>query len=248
MRSSERDLHTGLKCHTVHRGRYLTDTTARFLYDLATAVRGRFLISLFRRALSYDLIKGKLLTWLNDGSVDGLSGKLYIRISLLICGSLRRERGESLILFSRVRLGKLRLALIDLGLDHGIIISACRRLHEILYKLLLIHRLTRGSARKQELIRRCIILGNRAVLRLHVPLCSRVRRRLCRRCLQIFRIFNRKGIFSLRSSRADLVQKRIQIRIDQIIRVNTLPVTGDRHLPRIFFFNSGLRLTSRHSL
>ena len=42
---------------------------ARFLYDLASTVGSRFLISLFRRALSYDLIKGKLLTRLDDLSI-----------------------------------------------------------------------------------------------------------------------------------------------------------------------------------
>ena len=205
MRSSERDLHTGLKCHTVHRGRYLADTTARFLYDLASTVGSRFLISLFRRALSYNLIKGKFLTRLHDGPVNSPGRELYVRISLLVGGSLRRKRGKSLILLLRVRCRKLRLALIDLSLDHGVIVSACRSLHEVLYKLLLVHRLARSSVRKQELIRRSVILGDRAVLCLHIPLRRRVRRCLCRSGLQILGVFNREGVLSLCLSRADSI-------------------------------------------
>ena len=176
---------------------------ARFLYDLATAVRGRFLISLFRRALSYDLIKGKLLTWLHDSSVDSLGRELHVRISLLVGGSLRRKRRKSLILLLRVCCGKLRLALIDLSLDHSVIIAACSRLHKILYKLLLVHSLARSSVRKQELICRSVILGDRTVLCLHIPLRRRVRRCLCRSGLQILRVFNREGILPLCLSRAD---------------------------------------------
>ena len=205
MRSSERDLHTGLKCHTVHRGRYLADTTARFLYDLASTVGSRFLISLFRRALSYNLIKGKFLTRLHDGSVDGSGRKLYVCISFLVGGSLRRKRRKSLILLLRVCCGKLRLALIDLSLDHSVIIAACSRLHKILYKLLLVHSLARSSVRKQELICRNVILGDRTVLCLHIPLRRRVRRCLCRSGLQILGVFNREGVLSLCLSRADSI-------------------------------------------
>ena len=203
MRSSERDLHTGLECHTVHRGRYLADTTARFLYDLATAVCSGLLITFFRSTRTNDLIKGKFLTRLHDSSVDSLGRELHVRISLLVGGSLRRKRRKSLILLLRLRCGKLRLALIDLSLYHGVIVSACRSLHKILYKLLLVHSLARSSVRKQELICRSVILGDRTVLCLHIPLRRRVRRCLCRSGLQILRVFNREGILSLCLSRAD---------------------------------------------
>ena len=205
MGSSERDLHTGLECDPVHRRRYLANTAARFLNDLASTVGSRFLISLFRRALSYNLIKGKFLTRPHDGSVDSSGRKLYVCISLLVGGRLRRKRRKSLILLLRVRCGKLRLALIDLSLDHGVIVSACRSLHEVLYKLLLVHSLARSSVRKQELIRRSVILGDRAVLCLHIPLRRRVRRCLCRSGLQILGVFNREGVLSLCLSRADSI-------------------------------------------
>ena len=248
MGSSERDLHTGLECHTVHRRRYLAYTTARFLYDLASTVGSRFLISLFRRALSYNLIKGKFLTRPHDGSVDSSGRKLYVCISLLVGGRLRRKRRKSLILLLRVRCGKLRLALIDLSLYHGVIVSACRSLHEVLYKLLLVHSLARSSVRKQELIRRSVILGDRAVLCLHIPLRRRVRCCLCRCGLQIFRIFHRECIFSAILVSRNPVQKGIQLRVDHIVRVHALPVVRDLHIPRKLRLDGSFRLALCHSL
>ena len=248
MGSSERDLHTGLECHTVHRRRYLAYTTARFLYDLASTVGSRFLISLFRRALPYNLIKGKFLTRPHDGSVDSSGRKLYVCISLLVGGRLRRKRRKSLILLLRVRCGKLRLALIDLSLYHGVIVSACRSLHEVLYKLLLVHSLARSSVRKQELIRRSVILGDRAVLCLHIPLRRRVRCCLCRCGLQIFRIFHRECIFSAILVSRNPVQKGIQLGVDHIVRVHTLPVVRDLHIPRKLRLDGSFRLALCHSL
>ena len=131
---------------------------------------------------------------------------------------------------------ELRLALIDLSLDHSVIIAACSRLHKILYKLLLVHSLARSSVRKQELICRSVILGDRTVLCLHIPLRRRVRRCLCRSGLQILRVFNREGI--LPSAFPVQIPSKNASRSESIRFSASMlsPVVGDRHLPRIFFF------------
>ena len=242
------DLHSGLERNTVHRRRYLADTAARLLNDLTAAVCSCFLVSFFRCTRTNNLVKGEFLSRLYDRSVDRLRRQLDIRISLLVRGRLCRKCRKSLILLSRISLGKFRCRLIDLRLDHRIIISTRHRLNKIRRKFFLIHGLTRRSVCEQELITRCVILRDRAILRLHIPFCRCVCRCLCRCGLQILGIFHRECIFSAILVSRNPVQKGIQLRVDHVVRVHALPVVRDLHIPRKLRLDGSFRLALCHSL
>ena len=172
MGSSERDLHTGLECHTVHRRRYLADTAARLLNHNAVGVRTRWFVSFFCGTVACHLIKGEFSSRLKDRAVDRRAGETDIFVSVLICRCRRRICSDLFEIVAGLSFRDLRLYLVRRRRDRLVVLSRFHRRRDIGGKFFLIDLLSGLGARECKFFGRFIIGSDRTILRLNIPLCG----------------------------------------------------------------------------